>query len=846
MAIQKAFLVDPFLVAKQERRRKSAERAVSAGVTRGPRQPRAAKVFDCTACKLKGIGRSGEIAPLGHGRMKIAVVVDGPSMLDDRYGDCLHGAYGELVRDAFADVGISLEHDCVRLFAYRCLAGEKDKKPAKVDHYIRCCEAKTAAFLQEFKPRLIVTLGAQASKGILHPPFDAKDATFRGMGFPSRKYESWVGCCWSPSYVLDSEKKADARRRLFAMDITRACSLLERPFPRILPENDFTILQDLDTALAFLEVLSETTDRVRFDYETNGLRPYMIESPKVHCVSFAVNPNHGYWLPLDYQDAWSPEDLARIKDALRKWLVSPAPKVIQNYAMEEHWSSACFGVTINNCVADTMVNAHIVDERRDITGLEFQSFQLTGVNYKDMVNKKDIANEPRDRLSVYSTLDSRYTALADDTQQEIFRKVLSYARASSFFMRCLPALVRMEKRGILLDRQLLISQQNAAKDECKTRAEYFASHDYVQRYKSTTGKDEWDPGKDQAFIDLFYKVLQVKTPSWTTDAGGIPVDKEAISFIIRENRDDALSEFCNTLLEWRRYNTLLTNFLNSFESSLGLDGRMHPSFLLHVVASYRSSSEDPNFQNLPKRNEEQADFRKIVIPAFDFMTEIDASGSEVATMAMLSRDPVLCRQVIELVDLHRYWAARLYAVREQDVTKKQRQNAKNMFVFPMFYGSYWRSIAARMELPEPHIKAIEQEFWQMYRDVRAWQEQTIRTYERTGFVEMPMGFRRHEPLSRNQLFNTAVQGTSFHMLLESIREVDENLAARQMQSYLNIEVHDSIVGDVKAEEREDVHKIMLAAMTRKQFSWQGDIPRRADLASGTNWGSMTEVKQEAA
>jgi DNA polymerase I-like protein with 3'-5' exonuclease and polymerase domains len=63
-----------------------------------------------------------------------------------------------------------------------------------------------------------------------------------------------------------------------------------------------------------------------------------------------------------------------------------------------------------------------------------------------------------------------------------------------------------------------------------------------------------------------------------------------------------------------------------------------------------------------------------------------------------------------------------------------------------------------------------------------------------------------------------------------------------MRSKIIIEVHDSQVTSNHPEEVEDVHKILYSSMVQKQFSWQRDIPRGADLVTGPNWGELKTVK----
>jgi DNA polymerase I-like protein with 3'-5' exonuclease and polymerase domains len=499
-----------------------------------------------------------------------------------------------------------------------------------------------------------------------------------------------------------------------------------------------------------------------------------------------------------------------------------------------------------------MVSEHVVDERKAVCSLADQVFRAFGVEYKGMVEHSDLANAPELELAPYNTLDAGYTALKSTMQRAHFEKNPDLIGGSQFFLRTLPALVNLEKRGIAVDRARANEIKGSDGKDGKPRSgamgavadceDYFNAHDFIKTFRAKTGRDEFGPGSDKDFCDLFYTALDLPAPPWKTTGGGLPSDKAALNFIVQESGDPRVKEFVAKMLTWRQYETLITNFLNGFEKNTHDDGLMHPSFPLHNVESYRGSSEGPNFQNLPKRNEEQSEFRKIIIPHLGtIMGEIDASGSELATAAMVTGDTLLTQQVNNKVDLHKYWAARLYEIREQDVKKAQRQLVKSKFVFPEIYGSWYRTIAKDLALDEKHVKRIEQEFWSMYIGVKAWQDDCLKFYDRYGYVKMPMGFRRYAPLSRNQIFNTAIQGTSFHMLLEALWRADCDMIAKGMRSGIEIEVHDSIVPDMVDSEVEDVCQILVHRMVEKQFAWQGTVKRSAEMSIGPTWGDLEEI-----
>jgi len=200
------------------------------------------------------------------------------------------------------------------------------------------------------------------------------------------------------------------------------------------------------------------------------------------------------------------------------------------------------------------------------------------------------------------------------------------------------------------------------------------------------------------------------------------------------------------------------------------------------------------------------------------------------------------------------------------VTKVIRYCAKNMFVFPEFYGSFyvkcalslWNAVR-RMELKthegmplldhlhdqgihhlksksedsrnrptdkesfEHHIYQVEQSFWhERFKVYTKWKEDQWKQYLKTGYVEFLTGFKCYEKMSKNEASNRAIQGTAFHCLLWSLIELQKRIEEKQWETLLVGQVHDSAVGDIVPEEMEDffreAHQISSVDI-REEWDW---------------------------
>ncbi len=276
-----------------------------------------------------------------------------------------------------------------------------------------------------------------------------------------------------------------------------------------------------------------------------------------------------------------------------------------------------------------------------------------------------------------------------------------------------------------------------------------------------------------------------------------------------------------------------------------VDGRMHPFFNLHTTKFLRSSSDRPNFQNIPVRNPEIAELiRKCFIPDDDdsYMVENDFGGIEVRVVACYNKDPLLIKYLKEGYDFHKEYAALCYKADVDKVTKDMRYNAKNKFVFPTFYGSYYCDTAKALwealdsmklaveGLPlkvwlkqqgisslgacdpnhdprpntfERHIKRVEDRLWNKFHVYEKWRKDWWNGYKEKGYIDTYTGFRIVGIFKRNQIFNSPIQGSAFHILLKSLILLNRWMKKKKMRSKIVGQIHDSIIASVHKDELDD-------------------------------------------
>jgi len=360
-----------------------------------------------------------------------------------------------------------------------------------------------------------------------------------------------------------------------------------------------------------------------------------------------------------------------------------------------------------------------------------------------------------------------------------------------------------------------------------------------RQFKNTKFYKHWEHSQKSAVnihsnIQLRHFLYDVKhiKPEKETVTGQGATDEEALSAL-------GIPEM-EALLEIRKLKKIRDTYLDAFHREQ-VNGTIHPVYNLHLVRTLRSSSDSPNFQNIPKRDEEAMRIcRKALYPHEGHqLLEIDFSGAEVKVAACYHKDPTMLKYINDPhSDMHSDMAAQLFEIDKFD--KKTpghgilRQAAKNGFVFPQFYGDYYGNCAGNLAcnwggLPRgawhtgqgievmegvhladhlikkgyknieaftQHVRDVENDFWgKRFLQYSRWKDEWWGKYQKTGYIDLLTGFRCSGLMNKKETINYPVQGAAFHCLLWCFIEMDKYLHDEQMNSRLIGQIHDSMILD---------------------------------------------------
>jgi len=429
-------------------------------------------------------------------------------------------------------------------------------------------------------------------------------------------------------------------------------------------------------------------------------------------------------------------------------------------------------------------------------------------------------------------------------------------------------LSKISRNGIRLDKEYIRTTARDLRIGIIRDKKQLDRFDEVKMWRKIYG-DKFKIGSGQQLSHIMFKELKLKRAK-VTEKGSASTDEETLK--------SYKLPFLDILVGLKKKEKALNTYLAQFTREMDDEGFIHPSFNLHLATTYRSSSDGPNFQNIPIRNPEVGKLIRSAIIARQGrrVIEKDYRGIEVCLSACYHHDPILIEYIEDKTkDMHRDMAGQCYCIDDpSEVSKKTRYGAKNKFVFPEFYGSYYgrsapelwkymleekltttsgvlvKDVLAKkgiitLDAFTEHIRKVEDDFWnRRFKIYTKWKKRWWLEYLRKGYFDTLTGFRCTGPMARNDVLNYPMQGSAFHCLLWSAIKVDREIAERELSSLLIGQVHDSLIGDVPDTELDDYNKIADRVMTKdilKDYDWI-NVPLEVETEASPVNGSWYEKK----
>ena len=304
-----------------------------------------------------------------------------------------------------------------------------------------------------------------------------------------------------------------------------------------------------------------------------------------------------------------------------------------------------------------------------------------------------------------------------------------------------------------------------------------------------------------------------------------------------------LNPIIDDILDYRALTKLVSTYLETFNSYVMEDGKIHTIYKQTGTRTGRLSSVEPNLQNIPVRSEEGKQIRKAFIPSKNsYLLSSDYSQIELRVLAHISNSRSLKNAFINGEDIHTHVASDIFDVPENEVTKNMRRTAKAV-IFGIVYGISGYGLGENLDISPTEAKKYIEKYLTLYPEVNEYMTEIVKKAKETSSVRTLLNRKRtiDELTNTNYMIrqmgerialNTPIQGTAADILKLAMIRIDEKLKEDNLKTKMLLQVHDELIFDVPDEELNIVIDIVREIM---ENVYKLSVPLKVEIDYGRDW-----------
>ncbi|PNL51246.1 DNA polymerase I [Proteus mirabilis] len=604
-------------------------------------------------------------------------------------------------------------------------------------------------------------------------------------------------------------------------------------FPVITQENYEAVLTH-ESLTRWVELLKKAPT-FAFDTETDSLNNI---DARLVGLSFAIEPGKAAYIPLRHEYLDAPDQLP-VNDVLAALKPILEDKNILKIGQNLKFDRGIMeneGIELNGIHFDTMLESYVlnsVSNRHDMDTLAEKHLNHKTTTFEEIAGKGKgqlTFNQIEvEQATLYAAEDADITLLL---HQALYPQIEAIEPLKHVYrdieMPLVPVLSRMERKGVLIDAQVLAAQsQEITQRLAEIEKETFA-----------LAGQEFNLSSPKQLQEILFDKLQLpvikKTPK------GAPSTNEEVLEELAHSH-----ELPRLILEHRGLAKLKSTYTDKLPLMVNSKTkRVHTSYHQAVTATGRLSSRDPNLQNIPVRNEEGRRIRQAFIAREGFkIVAADYSQIELRIMAHLSQDKGLLDAFAQGKDIHRATASEVFGIPLEEVTSEQRRSAKAIN-FGLIYGMSAFGLSQQIGVERREAQRYMDLYFERYPGVLDYMERTRKQASEQGYVETLDGRRLYLPeinsknairrkASEREAINAPMQGTAADIIKKAMIAVDNWICNECPDDvHMIMQVHDELVFEVRESYLENanimIHKLMESSMELA-------IPLKVEVGVGNNW-----------
>ena len=548
------------------------------------------------------------------------------------------------------------------------------------------------------------------------------------------------------------------------------------------------------------------------------------------------------------------------------------------------WIARKWSILCTNFKFDTLLVGSILDENRS-NSLKTHAFIYTpyGGYESEIYEKYDIAKAheiPPDILLPYCGYDTAVCLqVARKQKEELLRP--ENRNLLKFYVNILHpaarAYERVERTGVLVD----LDYYNGFKKELedKLAINLIAAHKILggkilTKFKKKDDENSISLSRAAMIADFMFgkRWLNLKpvmfTPKSTDEK---PMPSTALEHFLKFKDDPIAGPFVKVLQEYKDIAKTLSTYIDGFLACLRDDQRFHATFFLFKgqegqadeagTNTGRISIKDPALQTIPKKTKWAKPLRRAFIaPKGYYILSADYSQGELRIAADFAGEEAMIMAYNKGIDLHAFTGAGLagidfetfmtykdnedpYKAKIYEVNRQSAKAANFGLLYGMSADGYrtYAETSYGLKMTATEAEEARNKFFDTYPALLPWHERTKKLAMQQGYIDSPLGRRRHLPLLNSpdrqtaskelrRSVNAAVQGTLSDFSLWATAILDKEGITEEAPAVLM--VHDQLIAYLPEDNWEFYAKRYRDVMENlpvQDFGWNPRVKFEVDV-----------------
>lgn len=477
------------------------------------------------------------------------------------------------------------------------------------------------------------------------------------------------------------------------------------------------------------------------------------------------------------------------------------------------------GITPDVIDDDTLIAAYLLDPTRNKYEIDSLANETADAEMSDAVPEGWTENQWRTAEAADFTIQTA----------PVLRKRIYDAGIDKVYremeLPLVPVLYEMEMNGMAVDVDVL----RGLSDDFSKELERLKKEIYV------LAGQEFNVGSPKQVGEVLSS-LNIETGRKTA-TGQISTSKDLLAELAQTY------ELPRLIIEYREIDKLKSVYADALPEQVAADGRIHGKLNQTVAATGRLSSTDPNLQNIPIRTELGQEIRRAFVPQNgNKLMSADYSQLELRILAHVTHDEKMTEAFRNNEDIHAQ-TARLVFGDGTDQENRERRRMAKIVNFGIAYAVEAYGLSQRVDLTVQEAKKVIADYFETYKGIRNYMDQTPLTAKEQGYISSIFGRRRPLPSindrnytvrarAEREAINMPIQGSASDIVKIAMLKVDKALKDGGYKAKLIMQIHDELLLEVPPDEVEAVSELLCREM---EASAQLDVPLVAEVGVGDNW-----------